>query len=89
MGGYALEHKYSRVSYQASKNYYQLMQIAHLINQLMINSTRFQKVYFSTKNHPTLKNLWQNFIAAMKWTELDIEHLQAITVQKIQFRFIT
>ena len=88
-GGYALQHKYSRVSYQATKNYYQLIQIAHLINQLMIKSTHFQALYFSTKNHPTLKSLWQNFIAAMKWTELDIEHLQAITVQKIQFRFIT
>ena len=88
-GGYALEHKYSRSSYQATKNYYQLMQIAHLVNQLMINSTRFQKLYFSTKNHPTLKSLWQNLIAAMKWAELDVDHLQAITVQKIQFRFIT
>lgn len=84
-----MQHKYSRVSYQATKNYYQLIQIAHLINQLMINSTHFQALYFSTKNHLTLKSLWQNFIAAMKWTELDIEHLQAITVQKIQFRFIT
>ena len=87
-GGYALEHKYSRVSYQASKNYYQLMQMAHLINQLMINSTRFQKLYFSTKNHQTLKNLWQNFIAAMKWPELDLNHILEITVQKIQFRFV-
>ena len=87
-GGYALEHKYSRVSYQASKNYYQLMQIAHLINQLMINSIRFQKLYFSTKNHPTLKNVWKNFIAAMKWAELDVNHLLVITVQKIQFRFV-
>ena len=87
--GYALEHKYSRVSYQASKNYYQLMQIAHLINQLMINSIHFQKTYFSTKNHPTLKNLWENFIAAMKWAELDVNHLLEITVQKIQFRFVT
>jgi hypothetical protein len=86
-GGYALEHKYSRVSYQATKNYYQLMQIAHLINQLMIISTRFQKTYLSTKNHPTIKGLWQDLIAAMKWAELDSDHLQAITVQKIQFRY--
>jgi len=87
--GYALQHKYSRVSYQATKNYYQLIQIAHLINQLMINSTRFQKVYFSTKNHPTLKSLWQNLIAVMKWAELDTDHIQVIATQKIQFRFAT
>jgi hypothetical protein len=88
-GGYALQHKYSRVSYQATKNYYQLIQIAHLINQLMINSKRFQKLYFSNKNHPTLRSLWQNLIAAMKWAELDIEHLQAIALTQIQVRFIT
>ncbi len=88
-GGYALEHKSSRVSYQATKNYYQFIQIAHLINQLMINSMRFQNAYFSTKNHPTLKSLWQSLIAAMKWAELDGDRLQAIKVQKIQFRFVT
>ena len=32
--GYGLKHKYSRVSLQASKNYYQCLQIAHMINQL-------------------------------------------------------
>ena len=84
-----MEHKYSRVSYQASKNYYQLMQMAHLINQLMVLSTHFQEAYFSGKNHPTLKSLWQDLIAAMKWAELDVEKLHRIQTQKIQFRFIT
>jgi len=87
-GGYEMEHKYSRVSYQASKNYYQLMQMAHLINQLMILSTHFQEAYFSGKNHPTLKSLWQDLIAAMKWAELDKERLHKIKTQKIQFRFM-
>jgi hypothetical protein len=53
----------------------------------MIKSTQFQKTYFSSKNHPTLKSLWQNLIAAMKWAELDVDHLQAIAGQKIQFRY--
>jgi hypothetical protein len=30
--GYSLKHKYSRVSLQATKNYYQCLQIAHMIN---------------------------------------------------------
>ncbi len=51
-GGYEMEHKYSRVSYQASKNYYQLMQMAHLVNQLMILSTHFQEANFSGKKSP-------------------------------------
>ncbi len=87
-GGYEMEHKYSRVNYQASKNYYQLMQIAHLINQLMILSCHFQEAYLSSKNHPTLKSLWQELIAVMKWAELDINRLAKIGAQKSQFRFI-
>jgi len=55
-GGYEMEHKYSRVSYQASKNYYQLMQMAHLINQLVILSAHFQEAYFSGKNPPNTQN---------------------------------
>jgi DNA-binding IclR family transcriptional regulator len=32
--GYELGHKYSRVSYTALKNYYLILQVAHMINQL-------------------------------------------------------
>ena len=34
-GGYHLEHKFSRKSLTATKNYFQAFQIAHLINQLV------------------------------------------------------
>ena len=40
--GYALQHKYARVSWPAAKNYYQCLQIGHLINQLMVLSAAFQ-----------------------------------------------
>ncbi len=33
--GYGLQHKYSRKNYWAMKNYYQLLQIAHMISQLV------------------------------------------------------
>jgi len=33
-GGYNLKHKYSRKSFIATQNYYQCLQIAHIINQL-------------------------------------------------------
>jgi hypothetical protein len=36
--GYDLEHKYSRINFNALKNYYQCMQIAHLIEQLALLS---------------------------------------------------
>ena len=88
-GGYKMEHKYSRVNYQASKNYYQFMQIAHLINQLMVLSGQCRDIFLTSKNHPTLKNLWQDLIAAMKWAKLDVKRLQKINKQKIQYRFIS
>jgi len=34
-GGYALEHRYCRASPQALKNYYQCLQIGHMIHQMM------------------------------------------------------
>lgn len=34
--GYELEHKYSEVSLRAAKNYYQCLQIACIINQLLV-----------------------------------------------------
>ncbi len=86
-GGYEMKHKDSRVNYQASKNYYQLMQIAYLINQLMVISVHFQEAYLNGKNHQTLKSLWINLIAVMKWTELDEAKLDRMKTQRIQFRY--
>ena len=42
--GYNLQHKYSRSSYLAMKNYYQTIQIAHLINQLVELSTKCKEL---------------------------------------------
>lgn len=88
-GGYGMQHKWSRKSYQALKNYFQFMQIAYLINQLMVKRASFQEQYLEDKNHPTLKNIWENLIAAMKWAELKISKLNKIANTKIQFRFVT
>jgi hypothetical protein len=41
--GYALSHKYSRTSYNALKNYYQCLQIAHLIDQLVLLSAKVKE----------------------------------------------
>ncbi|SEH08950.1 Uncharacterised protein [Candidatus Venteria ishoeyi] len=76
-------------SYQALKNYYQCMQIGHLINQLMVNTIRFHEDYLSGKNHPTLQSLWTDIMAAMKWAKLKLSHLQKILNTRIQCRFVT
>lgn len=56
--GYELEHKYSRISFRAMQNYYQILQIAHLINQLV---ERAKQVVALLEEHSkeTLVNLWK------------------------------
>jgi len=88
-GGYGMEHKWVRKSYQGLKNYFQFMQMAYLINQLMVKRTRFQEGYLQGKNHPTLKSLWEDLIAAMKWAKVKAHQLKKILKTKIQFRFVT
>jgi hypothetical protein len=41
--GYYLEHKFSRTNFTATQNYYQCLQIAHMINQLVEHEISFQK----------------------------------------------
>ncbi len=88
-GGYKMEHKYARKSYKAMKNYFQFMQIAHLINQLMIKSIYFQERYLKGKNHPTIKKNWNDMISAMEWSELDPKILEEIAQEKRQFRLVS
>ncbi len=88
-GGYGMTHKWARVSYQALKNYYQFMQIAHLIHQLMIKSVVFQHDYLQEKNHPTLKSLWEDLVGVMKWLEINAKKLRKILQTRKQFRLIT
>lgn len=60
--GYALEHKYSRVSFTALQNYYLILQIAHMINQLV---ERSKQVVELLKEHTkqTIVNLWKKLNA--------------------------
>ena len=58
--GYTLEHKYSRKSLWARQNYYQCLQIAHLINQLVEKSSKFIAL-LSPKD--TIKSYWEYLMA--------------------------
>lgn len=63
--GYAMGHKFSRVSYIAMKNYYQLLQIGHMINQFVEKSNDFIELLnaFSGK---TIESLWLDLMVFMK-----------------------
>ena len=81
--GYGMEHQY------ALKNYFEFMQMAHLIHQLMTLNTRFQENFMRAPNHPTLKNLWANLVAAMGWADFDEQEINQKINTRQQFRFAT
>lgn len=84
--GYGLHHKFSRRNWQAAKNYYQCLQMAHLINQLMVLSSAFEQ-HLTAKM--TLAHLWKCLLGVLTYAELD-EHALAESVQRrIQIRFVT
>lgn len=60
--GYALEHKFSRISYSGMQNYYQLLQIAHMINQLVQQSKPVLDLLMEHSKQ-TIADLWKKLIA--------------------------
>ena len=68
--GYALEHKFSRISYTAMQNYYQLLQIAHMINQLVERSNAVVEI-MKEHSKQTIVDLWKEMIAYLIIFECD------------------
>ncbi len=60
-GEYELEHKYSRVCYPAMQNYYCLLQIAHIINQLVEKSLAI-KMLLNEHSKTTISDLWRALV---------------------------
>jgi hypothetical protein len=63
-GDYELEHKYDRNSYNALKNYYTLLQMAHIINQLTEKENCITDI-LKQRPKETIRNLWRKLIAYM------------------------
>ena len=82
--GYNLEHKFSRVSLTASKNYYQCLQMAHLINQLLILNSKFQELLNSKM---TIKHLWKCLMGFLIFGVVCEKELSSIIKTRIQIRF--
>ena len=64
--GYELEHKFSRVNYNAMQNYYLILQIAHLINQLIEKSNTII-LLLKVDSKMTIKNLWSLLLAYLRF----------------------
>lgn len=84
--GYEMQHQYSRISYLAMKNYYQCMQIAHLINQLAILSKNIKEL-FKQDTTLTVKHIWKRLISLMLEGQIDVSLLYDSDIGKIQIRF--
>lgn len=82
--GYNLKHKYSRKSYHAVKNYYQCLQIGHLINQLLELRSSFKELL---KGKITLKHLWKCVIGFLTNGDINNEDLVRVAQYRCQIRF--
>lgn len=76
-GGYELEHNFGTVGF-AMKNYYYLLQIAHLLHQLMIKSNLFPNLQkkFILHEFKALPEMIKAYIAVLANTTL--EHFRTI-----------
>lgn len=70
---YNLQHKYSRTSFVATQNYYQCLQIAHMINQLAQKSNKITNLI---KDHDSLKSIEEITISLLLMRDLSHETKQ-------------
>jgi hypothetical protein len=82
--GYGLEHQYSRTCMRATKNYYQCLQIAHMINQLFELSSLFKPLLRAKE---TVKHLWEVMLGEMRHNRLNIYVLELLLKHKSQLRY--
>jgi hypothetical protein len=81
--GYELSHKYSRKNFSAMQNYYQCLQIAHMITQLLTKSKHFK----AFKGKDSEKALWEELIAFLLLQRFYDKEIELFVNRKCQFRF--
>jgi hypothetical protein len=83
--GYEMKHKYSRTSFQALKNYFQCLQIAHMINQLVVLSSDISSL-LSEDTKMTVKHLWKCLIGFLQNGQISDKELNYIKEKRWQIR---
>ncbi len=83
--GYALQHKYSRISFKAMKTYYQCLQIAHIINQI-VEACLVIKTLKNKTIKCTIKYLWKRLLSYLLENKIDKTELQALIAKPFQIR---
>lgn len=87
-GDYKMEHKYSRVSFNALKNYYLCLQIAHIINQLSVLSIEINEI-LKLDSKITVKYLWKRLISFMIESEFTLNDIKELDIGKCQIRLVS
>jgi hypothetical protein len=82
--GYGLGHQFSRCSMVAMKNYYQLMQIGHLFNQLFELSSLLAEVRESKES---LIHIWSCLVGELRHEVLDFAVLTTLLTRRIRIRY--
>lgn len=82
-GGYELEHPYSE-HIVALKNFYILLQIAHIINQLMEKGSLL--IEEIKKSFGSIKNFAKRLLESLRTSVFDITEIQAIHTSRFQIR---
>lgn len=83
--GYALQHKFSRVSFTAMKNYYQCLQIAHIINQF-VEASQTIKTIKEKVLKCTIKYLWKRLLSYLLENHIDETEMHALISKPFQIR---
>jgi hypothetical protein len=73
--GYQLHHKFNRTNFVAIKNWHSLRLLAHLINQLIQESSQFKELLVGKE---TIKNLWEIFRAFFLMVEIEPEVMEQV-----------
>jgi hypothetical protein len=82
--GYSLQHKYSRTDFNATKNYYQCLQIAHLIEQLTLLAKTIKKLL---AGKISIKKISERIRNMLVFANMDPRPIDRLLERKIQIRF--
>lgn len=82
--GYGLGHQFSRSSMRAMKNYYQLLQIAHLFNQLFELGSLLTDV---RRTKESLEHIWECLTGEIRHEVLDMAVLAIMHARRIRIRY--
>lgn len=82
--GYNLEHRYSRIDFNAAKNYYQCMQVAHLIEQLALLEKTVRKLLAGKASILKISERIRNMLV---FVNIDPCPINKMLERKAQIRF--